>query len=157
MEPLQRRCTDLFLEAAVERAGAHRCPGRDCRDVELLPEILFHPVQQWTKGCPAGYGRLVDDELCLPSGTFERHHAQTCRVGGDGRPVVLTHHVQTEVECGRSARRSQDVPVVDVENGSIDVDSRVPTRQLCGGRPVRRRAKSVEQAGVGERECADAQ
>ena len=45
MEPLQRRCTDLFLEAAVERAGAHRCLGCDCRDVELLPEVLFHPVQ----------------------------------------------------------------------------------------------------------------
>ena len=99
----------------------------------------------------------MDDELCLPSGTFERHHAQPRRVGGDRGPVVLTDHVQAKVECGRGAGGSQDVPVVYVENGGIDVDGRVPAGQLRRSRPVRRRAKSVEQACVGEGECADAQ
>ena len=64
----------------------------------------------------------MDDELCLPSGTFERHHAQPRRVGGDRGPVVLTDHVTGKGRVRPAAPAgSQDVPVVYVENGGIDV------------------------------------
>jgi len=87
---------------------------------------------------------------------MRRHdRAPSDRAGHDGA-VIATDDVQAQVEAGGDAGARQHRTLVDIQDGGIDRDSRIPARQLVGGGPVCGGASPVQHAGLGEDECAGA-
>ena len=86
-----------------------------------------------------------------------RRH-QTARDGVGGfRAAVLAQQVQTAVDTGRGACRSQDFPVIDVEDVGIHLHVRVTPGKILRIGPVRGGLASVEQARLGQHVGAEAQ
>jgi hypothetical protein len=75
---------------------------------------------------------------------------QSGRVGRHRGAVVAGDHVQAQVQPGRCTGRGQNLAFVDVEDVGIEVDGRKARAEVLGGDPVRSRALTVEQSGVGQ-------
>src|SRR6185503_18166486 len=95
-------------------------------------------------------------ELRLPTGAFERPHRKPRDRRRDVGTQVATNHVNAEIETGGGARRCQDAAIVDVEHVRVDIDGRMTMGKIGGGKPVRRGAEAVEEAGGREYERAGA-
>ncbi len=96
------------------------------------------------------------DELCLPACAFERHHCQARDRRRDVGAQVATNHVDTRIETGGGARRSQHAAVVHVEHIRVEINRRMTTGEIGGGKPVRRGAEPIEEAGCRQHERAGA-
>lgn len=157
MQPLEGCRAGLFAEAAVEGSGARAGPVGDVLQGQVPVRVLLQPGEQRFHR-RAGRCRWlgVDDELGLAALPFERHHRQPGRVRGDGRAVVPADHVQAHVEGRGRARRGEELAVVDIEDVRVDGHRGVQGRQVPGREPVGRGAQSVQQAGGGQDEGADA-
>jgi hypothetical protein len=100
--------------------------------------------------------RFMNDELRLPTRTFERHHGGSRRLGGNRGAEVASHQVQTQIEARGGTRGRQDIPVVDIENVGINLYFRIAARQLASTAPVCRGTPAVENTGCGQYERAGA-
>lgn len=155
-DPRGRSCADLLLKATAQRARAHGGAPGDDAEREALAEVPLEPFEQAPDRCTLGRGGQAGDELCLTTGSFERHHRRPGHLGRGRGAKIEPHQMEAEVEAGGSPGRREDVPVVDVEDIRIDVDVRVAAGQLGGGRPVSRGPQPVERAGGREDERAAA-
>ncbi|WP_245591568.1 hypothetical protein [Cystobacter fuscus] len=88
---------------------AQRRVARDVLERERLVEVLVEPAQQRLERRAIRGGRRVQDELRLSSVALERHHREPGRIRRHRGAVVEPHHVQTEIEPRRGARRRQGV------------------------------------------------
>lgn len=130
---------------------------RDVGEGEVVGEVVLEPAEEGLQGAALRGGHMVvDDELRLPALPFQRHHGQPRRIGGDGGPVVLTDHVEAEVHAGGRSGRGEDLAVVDVQDGGVDLDVRVGGGQEVGRDPVRGGPQPVQEPRGRQRERARA-
>jgi short chain dehydrogenase len=151
-KPSRRRRSHLVAKTTAECSRAHRRPPRDDWQRELVREVLFHPCEQRRHGAGRFGWRRMFDELRLPTCAFERHHRKPRDRRRDVGAQVATNHVNAQIETGGGARRCQDAAVVHVEHVRVEIDGRMTTGKIGGGKPVRRGAEAVEDAGCRQHE-----
>ena len=63
--------------------------------------------------------------LCLATFAVRRDNQPLRHAIGDLRAVVASHDVQAEIEPRRTAGRTHDVAIVDIEHVRIDLHARI--------------------------------
>lgn len=94
---------------------------------------------------PQWHGPL--DELGLAALAMAIHDEATRHCIGKFRPEIRPDDMQTQIDACRAAGRCQNVPLIDIETGRVDLDSRIAVGQVLGETPVRRGAATIKQTG----------
>jgi hypothetical protein len=95
---------------------------------------------------------LVNNELCLSAGAFERHHGGTRCLRRDFRAEIAPHQMEAQIEPRRGAGRRQEFSIVDVQHVRVDVYLGIAPGQFLSHHPVGRRLQTIECSRSGEYE-----
>jgi len=79
-----------------------------------------------------------------------RNHQTPGNLIGNLKPIIAAHNVKTEIKTRRRPCRSQDVPVVDVQDIGLYIDFWEAVEQRVSITPVRRCPLAIQKAGGGE-------
>src|SRR5439155_1980255 len=119
----------------------------------VLDDLALDLAQRLALGLLGGERRA---ELRLAARAAQEEH-KMARDRERGLPVeVLLDERERQVHPGRYACRRPDIPVADKDRLGVDVDAGMQARKRGRGRPMRRGAPTVQEAGLGEDEGAGA-
>ncbi|MEA2201943.1 MAG: cyclohexyl-isocyanide hydratase [Solirubrobacteraceae bacterium] len=140
-------------EVARAHVGArgHRLDGVILRD--MLNDESHGLAQRLALGLLGGERRA---ELRLVSGTAQKQDEVTCDRERRVAVQVLLHERERQVHAGRHPGRRPDRAIANEDRLRVDVDGGMQAGELAGGRPVGRRAATVEESRSREQEGAGA-
>jgi hypothetical protein len=96
-DPERGRGTNLRAKAPAESPGAHGRVPRDGRQRQILAEVQIESREERTDCRTVARRRLVDDELRLPAGTFERHDCLSSHARRHLGAEIAPHEMDAQV------------------------------------------------------------
>ena len=98
--------------------------------VRFRSKCSFAQLRNSTSGSPSA--PTGQNELCLSALAVRRNHQAACHLVGNLRAEVTPDNMHAEIEPRSTARRTQDIPIIDVENVGIDGQLRILAREMFG-------------------------